>query len=46
MRRSKNDKVIAGVCGGIGKYTDVNPWVFRILSWRWILDIFIDVDIY
>ena len=31
MRRSKNDKVIAGVCGGIGKYTDMNPWIFRIL---------------
>ncbi len=31
MKRSKTDKVIAGVCGGIGKYTGINPWLFRIL---------------
>jgi phage shock protein PspC (stress-responsive transcriptional regulator) len=31
MKRSKSDRVIAGVCGGIGKYTGINPWLFRIL---------------
>jgi phage shock protein C len=31
MKRSKSDKIIAGVCGGIGKYTNVNPWLWRIL---------------
>jgi len=31
MKRSKTDRVIAGVCGGIGKVTGVNPWLFRIL---------------
>jgi phage shock protein PspC (stress-responsive transcriptional regulator) len=31
MKRSKTDKVIAGVCGGIGKATGINPWLFRIL---------------
>jgi phage shock protein C len=31
MRRSKTDKIIGGVCGGIGKYTNMNPWIFRIL---------------
>jgi phage shock protein PspC (stress-responsive transcriptional regulator) len=30
MKRSKTDKVIAGVCG-IGKATGINPWLFRIL---------------
>ena len=31
MKRSKSDKVIAGICGGIGKYTGINSWLFRIL---------------
>lgn len=31
MRRSKTNKIIAGVCGGIGKSTQINPWFFRIL---------------
>ena len=31
MKRSKTDKVIAGVCSGIGKSTGINPWLFRIL---------------
>lgn len=31
MKRSRTDKVIAGVCGGIGKHTGINPWLFRIL---------------
>jgi phage shock protein PspC (stress-responsive transcriptional regulator) len=31
MKRSRTDKVIAGVCGGIGKATGINPWLFRIL---------------
>jgi phage shock protein C len=31
MKRSKNDRVIAGVCGGIGKSTGIEPWLFRIL---------------
>ena len=31
MKRSKDDKIIAGVCGGIGEATGVNPWLFRLL---------------
>lgn len=31
MKRSRTNRVIAGVCGGIGKYTGINPWLFRIL---------------
>ena len=31
MRRSKTDKIIGGVCGGISKQTGINPWIFRIL---------------
>jgi len=31
MTRSKTDRIIAGVCGGISKSTGINPWLFRIL---------------
>lgn len=30
LRRSSADRVIAGVCGGLGRYTGVDPVVFRI----------------
>ncbi|MEU6892830.1 PspC domain-containing protein [Streptomyces sp. NPDC046557] len=31
LRRSKHDKVLAGVCGGLGRYFDLDPVVFRIV---------------
>jgi len=31
LTRSLNDRKIAGVCGGIGEYLNVDPLVFRIL---------------
>ena len=31
MKRSKTDKMIAGICGGMSKSTGVNPWLFRII---------------
>lgn len=30
LYRSKTDRKIAGVCGGIGKYLDVDPTLIRI----------------
>ena len=32
--RSKTDRVIAGVCGGIGDYLDADPVVVRLI---WVL---------
>lgn len=29
--RNPDDKIIAGVCSGLGAYFNLNPWVFRIL---------------
>jgi phage shock protein C len=29
--RSKNDKMIAGVCGGLARYFDVDPAIVRLL---------------
>lgn len=31
LRRSRRDKVLAGVCGGMGRYFDLDPVVFRIV---------------
>lgn len=31
MKRSRTNKIIAGVCGGIGNYTGLNPWIFRLI---------------
>jgi phage shock protein PspC (stress-responsive transcriptional regulator)/predicted membrane protein len=30
LRRSRSDRMIAGVCGGLGQYFDVNPVFYRI----------------
>jgi phage shock protein PspC (stress-responsive transcriptional regulator) len=30
LRRSSGDRVIAGVCGGLGRYSGIDPIVFRI----------------
>ncbi len=30
FRRSKRNRVIGGVCGGLGRYADIDPIVFRI----------------
>lgn len=30
LRRSRRDHVVGGVCGGLGRYFDVDPIVFRI----------------
>ncbi|MEM5878793.1 MAG: PspC domain-containing protein [Candidatus Aenigmatarchaeota archaeon] len=34
LYRSKNDKVLGGVCAGIGEYFNVDPVIVRLL---WIL---------
>ena len=31
FRRSRNDRWLGGVCGGIGKATGVESWVWRLL---------------
>ena len=34
LRRSKTDKMVTGVCGGIAEYFDADPSIVRIL---WVL---------
>ena len=34
LTRSKSDKKLFGVCGGLAKYLDVDPTVIRVI---WIL---------
>ncbi len=31
LSRSENDKLVSGVCGGIGEYFDVDPTLIRLL---------------
>jgi phage shock protein PspC (stress-responsive transcriptional regulator) len=30
LRRSRNDRMLAGVCGGLARYFDVNPTFYRV----------------
>ncbi|MCI4429990.1 MAG: PspC domain-containing protein [Burkholderiales bacterium] len=32
LRRSRNDRWIAGVCGGIARATGVESWIWRLLA--------------
>ena len=32
LYRSKQNKVIAGICGGVGEYWDIDPVIVRILT--------------
>lgn len=36
--RSRTDKKIAGVCGGLAKYFDIDPVIVRLI---WILFLFL-----
>ncbi|MFP4111715.1 MAG: PspC domain-containing protein [Candidatus Woesearchaeota archaeon] len=31
LKRSKQNRVIAGVCGGLGEYFDIDPTIIRLL---------------
>ena len=37
LYRSKKSRIIAGVCGGIGDYFDVDPTIVRLI---WALSVF------
>jgi Putative stress-responsive transcriptional regulator len=30
--RSRTNKIIAGVCGGLGEYLDIDPTIVRVLA--------------
>ena len=32
LRRSGNNSMLAGVCGGIGEYLDVDPTIIRLVA--------------
>lgn len=32
LYRSRNDRVLGGVCGGIGNYFDIDPVIIRVLG--------------
>src|SRR5262245_21036654 len=32
LTRSRDDRLVAGVCGGLGKYFGIDPVIFRVAS--------------
>ena len=32
LYRSRENKIIAGICGGIGKYFDIDPNLVRVIA--------------
>ncbi|MDD3041893.1 MAG: PspC domain-containing protein [Methanosarcinaceae archaeon] len=40
LYRSKKNRMIAGVCGGIAEYFDIDPTIVRLL---WVLFVFLGV---
>lgn len=30
LRRSRRDRILAGVCGGLGEFFGINAWWFRL----------------
>jgi phage shock protein C len=30
LRRSRRERIVAGVCGGLGEFFGLSPWWFRI----------------
>ncbi len=30
LRRSRRNRIVAGVCGGLGEFFGISPWWFRI----------------
>jgi phage shock protein C len=37
LYRSKNDRMIAGVCGGLAEYFNVDPVIIRIIAFILLL---------
>lgn len=31
LYRSKNDRMIAGICGGLGEYANIDPTIVRLM---------------
>jgi phage shock protein C len=31
LKRSRSDRVIGGVCGGLGRHTDLPSWAWRVI---------------
>lgn len=42
LTKSRNNKVVAGVCGGIGEYFEVDPTIIRIV---WVIMLFSGVGV-
>ena len=46
FRRSRNDRWLGGVCGGLGRITGLDSWIWRILFVLFLLTFGFGVAIY
>jgi phage shock protein C len=46
LRRSQSDRWLGGVCGGLGKVTGVEPWIWRLLFVLFVLTFGFGLAIY
>ena len=46
LYRSSDNKMIAGVCGGLGKYFNIDPVIFRIIFVILLLGLFPNPDFF
>lgn len=46
LYRSKNERMIAGVCGGLGEYFDIDPVIVRLLFVALVLGVGTGVLLY
>ncbi len=38
IKRSRTNKILGGICGGLGKYTELPTWVYRVFFSIFILN--------
>jgi phage shock protein C len=36
LRRSRGHRIVGGVCGGLGEFFGLSPWLFRLV-FLWLL---------
>jgi phage shock protein C len=46
LYRSRNDKFLAGICGGVGKYLDIDPIIIRLIFIVLLLSVGFGILIY
>ena len=46
LRRSRSDRMLAGVCGGLAKFTSLDAWIWRLVFFLCVVFLGFGVLIY